>query len=563
MRSIASALLAAIKCFCAAICLYLCAIVLVSGTLASERPRYGGTLRVELRSASVTLDPRKWKPGSLESAASEKLATLLFERLISLDAYGQFQPALAVRWSDDGGLYRRWQFTLRTGVKFSDGTPLTSSEVVAALQPLLPSSLQASASGSTVVIQSSIAAPDLLERLASGPYFVYREKADGTLVGTGPFLASEDAETVPGAKNTTGVGVGSATEQVSHTAGAGTRLHFRANPDAWSGRPFVDAIDFSLGVPALKAMFDLQSGKADIVELSPDLVRRAEQANLRVWASDPVILYALRFNDAQAAASDARLREALSLALDRGTMANVLLQKQAQPAAALLPQWLSGYAFLFSVETNLERAKEIRGELPANEAAAAEPLRLHVDAPGDLAKLLGERVAVNARQAAILVQTVSRSAAHTTPGANDPPMGVHLVTWHYSELAPRAELDSILATYNLLEKQDAGAGAASSSADPEQLYARERRVLEDRRILPLVVQPECAGLGPTVRDWMPARWGEWRLADVWLDLPETAPSGPLPPGASKPGNPAAQSSSEPRATQGAERHGARSYGAER
>jgi hypothetical protein len=61
--------------------------------------------------------------------------------------------------------------------------------------------------------------------------------------------------------------------------------------------------------------------------------------------------------------------------------------------------------------------------------------------------------------------------------------------------------------------------AAMSSTDPEQLYAREKKLLEERRVLPLVALPEYAGLGQNVRDWMPARWGEWHLADVWLDLP--------------------------------------------
>ena len=70
-------------------------------------------------------------------------------------------------------------------------------------------------------------------------------------------------------------------------------------------------------------------------------------------------------------------------------MANVLLQKQAEPSAALLPNWLSGYAFLFESPMNLERAKEIRSALPANEAGGTEPLRLHVDSNGDLMKLLG------------------------------------------------------------------------------------------------------------------------------------------------------------------------------
>lgn len=61
-----------------------------------------------------------------------------------------------------------------------------------------------------------------------------------------------------------------------------------------------------------------------------------------------------------------------------------------------------------------------------------------------------------------------------------------------------------------------------SSTDPEQLYAREKRLLDERHVLPLVALPEYVGLGQNVRDWMPARWGEWHLADVWLDLPETA-----------------------------------------
>jgi peptide/nickel transport system substrate-binding protein len=489
---------------------------------AAENPRYGGTLRVELPLASVSLDPREWQAGSLDSAASEKLAALVFERLVALDNYGRFQPVLAAEWSHDGSS-KRWQFTIRAGVKFSDGTPLTAADVVAAFQPLLPGADQISASGNNVVIQSTAPMPDLLEQLASGRYFVYRVQAKGVLAGTGPFVLEE----APAGGTT--------------SRGPGTHLHFRANEAAWSGRPFVDSIDVTLGVPPLRAMFDLQLGKADLIELAPDLVPRAKQANLRVWTSEPVTLYGLRFDDAQSAASDVRLREALSLSLDRGTMANVLLQKQAEPAAALLPQWLSGYAFLFNVDTNLERAKELRRGLPANEAAGLEPLRLHVDPAGDLAKLLAERVAVNARQAAILVQVIARPVARASAAplaSTDSPSGVHLFAWHYSSLSPRAELDSLFAAYNLKEPSEANA----TSTNHEQLYARERRVLEDRRVLPLVVQGESVGIGPTVRDWMPVRWGEWHLADVWLELPEPAPADSVNTGNSTP-----LSSPQPRA----------------
>src|SRR5882672_1951275 len=490
----------------------------------SRGPGYGGTLRVELHDAVISLDPREWKAGAMESAADEKMGALVFDRLVALDNYGRFQPQLATEWSRDAG-FKRWVFTLRPGVKFSDGTLLSAADVATALQPLLPDGQQIIASGNSVVVQSAAAMPDLLEELASGRFFVYRVQPDRSLMGTGPFFVSEKAGGGRGLSRSSTAAVDSNLAASSPGANKMTHLRFRANEETWSGRPFLDAIEVTLGVPPLRQLLDLQLGKADLVELSPELVRRAMQDNQRVWSSAPVTFYGLRFDDAQPAAAAAKLREAMSLSLDRQTMANVLLQKQAEPASALLPQWLSGYAFLFTMETNIERAKEIRATLPANLAAGNQPLRLRVDATGDLAKLLGERVAVNARQAEILVQLVNRAASHTTTTASDPAAGAHLFSWHYSSLSPRVELESMVSTFNMGNANE----AAVSAIDPEQLYAREKKLLEDRHVLPLVALPEYVGLGQKVRDWMPARWGEWRLADVWLDLQEPNTAQPVNP----------------------------------
>jgi len=462
---------------------------------------------VELHALTISLDPREWRIGTPEFATNEKFAALVFDRLIALDNYGRFQPQLATEWSHDAAS-KKWQFALRANVKFSDGTAFVAADVVAALQPLLPNGQQITASGSDVVIQSAFAMPDLLEELASGRFFVYRVQPDGMLMGTGPFFVAEAS---------------TETRKPSNSAGAigASHLRFRANGETWAGRPFLDGIDVTLGVPSLRQLLDLQLGKADLVELSPDMVRRAMQENLRVWSSAPVTLYGLRFDDAQLVAADAKLREALALSLDRHTMANVLLQKQAEPAAALLPQWLSGYAFLFTVEKDIERAKEIRGALPPKAAASKEPLRLRVEAGGDLPKLLGERVAVNARQAAIPLQVVNRAAArgsNATATSNDAAPGLHLFAWHYSSLSSRVELESFVSILNLGESS----GSLVSSTDPEQLYAWEKKLLEERRVLPLVVLPEYVGIGPNVRDWMPARWGEWHLADVWLTVSEAS-----------------------------------------
>jgi peptide/nickel transport system substrate-binding protein len=518
----------------------LVASLLSPGAFGTSWPKYGGNLRVELHATAILLDPREWKVGSAEFATDEKMGALVYDRLLSLDNYGRFQPQLATEWSHDAG-FKRWQFTLRTNVKYSDGTALSSADVAAALQALLPDGQQIVAAGNSVVIQSPVAVPDLLEELASGRFFVYRVQSDGTLMGTGPFFV---AETVIGNRTLSSATTASTTAAGDSNVAASapgasktTHLRFRANEETWSGRPFLDAIDVTLGVPPLRQLVDLQLGKADLVELSPELVRRATEDNQRVWSSAAVTLYGLRFDDAQPAAADANLRAALSISLDRQTMASVLLQKQAEPASALLPQWLSGYAFLFTMETNIERAKEIRATLPANMAAGPQPLRLRVDVPGDLSKLLGERVAVNARQAGILVQVVNRALLHAT--TTDPAAGIHLFSWHYSSLSPRVELESMVSTLKVGDANE----AAESSTDPEQLFAREKELLEERRVLPLVALPEYVGLGQKIRDWIPARWGEWHLADVWLDLPVPVTAQPGNPGGTEtPASPPAAAS---------------------
>lgn len=492
----------------------------VAAAYPATSPRYGGTLHLELAAPKASLDPREWQAGSVESATNEILAALVYDRLVTLDNYGRFRPVLATEWSHDAS-NKRWQFTIRAGVKFSDGSPLTVADVVAALQPLLPETLQISAASATAfAMQSSTPVPDLLEQLASGRFFVYRVLANGEFAGTGPFVVG-DAPGTAGSSQRSGA-AGTPAGNAGTAARSSAHLYFRDNEDAWSGRPFLDAIDVTLGVPPLRAMFDLQLGKADLVELSPELVPRARQANVRVWLSEPLTLYGLRFDPSQAAASDPRLRQALSLALDRETMAGVLLQKQATPAAALLPQWLSGYAFLFNVESNPERAKELRRSQAGGAGTSSEPLKLRVDVSGDLPKLLGERVAVNARQSGILVQvvakTIARGAGAAQPAGVEPPAGVHLFVWHYSSLSARAELDAMFAAYNLSEPSEMNL----AGTEREQLYARERSVLEEWRVLPLVAQAEPVGLGANVRDWMPSRWGEWHLEEVWLDASQPA-----------------------------------------
>jgi ABC-type transport system substrate-binding protein len=494
----------------------LTAMVLVAlSAQATTKQRTGGVLRVELPANSVTLDPRDWRPGSREFGANERLAALMFDRLVALDNYGRFVPQLATEWTHDA-VFRRWQFAIRADVKFSDGAPLTAADAAAALAALLPEDLKVTAAGNNLIFQSTEQRPDLLELLASGRYFVYRESPEGLLLGTGPFLLEDAAKSF---------------KPVAGDAAA-QHLRFSANESCWAGRPFLNAIDVTLGVPPLRALFDLQVGKAELVELAPDIARRAVQSNTRVWASSPLTLYALRFDDAQPQSANDTLRESLALSLDRATMAGVLLQRQGEPAAALLPQWLSGYAFLFRAELDVERAKQLRASLPANVAGGTSPLRVLPQGPSDLARLLAERVAVNARQAGLSVQPLMKNVARDGSGRAADAAELHLFAWRYSSLSPGEELREFA------KAEQVQAAKESNPADADRRYAWERKILEERKLIPLVALPDYAGLAPTVRDWQPSAWGEWRLADVWLEPAGSQPAvtrNPVAPIAVTPG----------------------------
>jgi ABC-type transport system substrate-binding protein len=487
--------------FCAAAAC--CAIA--SGTQSAARPQYGGALRVELRAAVVNLNPAKWKSGSPDFATNERLAELLFDRLVTLDNYGRFQPQLATDWTHDEAA-KRWQFTLRQGVRFSDGTLLTPADVVTTLKILLPHGMQVTAAGSGFVIQSNAPAGDLLELLASGPFFIYKDNGGAVPRGTGPFVLESVSAS---ARDSEKAGADSTSAQTQH-------LSFRYNENCWNGRPYLDAIEVTLGVPPLKALLDLQLRKTDLGELSTETARRAQQTNLKSWVSLPLTLYVLAISADGKAENGQRLREAISLSVDRGAMARVLLQKQAEPAGSFLPQWLSGYAFLFDADSNLERAKELRGKMPSSMVGVAQPLRVTVDSSNELAKLIAERVAVDTRRAGLTLQTAKASARAASDGvAPKSDVGAQLIAFRYTSLSPRNVLESLRSA----ARWQSAEGPAPEPA--EARYAWEKQMMEQANLLPLVGVPDFAAADARVRNWLPSPWGEWRLADVWLEQDET------------------------------------------
>jgi ABC-type transport system substrate-binding protein len=464
------------------------AIVFFAGADAlrcSARPRTGGTLRIVLSAQPESIGPRVPAGDAAEGRAARQLGALVYETLVTLDDAGRPQPRLGVAWEHDAA-YRRWTFTLREGVALHGGARLTPEMVAASLE-VPGAEVRPAASGDGVVIQCEQRRPALLAELADPRYGVAVCAPEGTTPQAG---AGRLAVTEPCA----GSGEFRIVEWKPRK-----RLVLARNEEHWAGRPFLEGVEIELGVAPRDAFIALEIGRADVVELSPSEARRAAAGGRRVWASSPVELLALVARAGRPAAEKAGVREALALSVDRASIHAVLLQRQGEPAAALLPQWLSGYAFLFRAERDLEGAKRARAEL-----APAPPLVLEYDGRDALERAVAERIVVNGREAGLELRAAEpRAGAQADFRVARLPLGA---------LQPALALEQLAAA--------AGSGiAAPSDASPAELFEAERRLLESRAIVPLAHVPRVFGLSPRVKNWMPLRTGDWKLADVWLEGP--------------------------------------------
>ncbi|HVB36576.1 MAG TPA: ABC transporter substrate-binding protein [Candidatus Acidoferrales bacterium] len=458
-------------------------------TFAARRPRYGGTLTIDLQGRVTSLDPAQKQGSVADQVAQGRLLRLIADRLVTLDQFGQPKPELAISWQHDDK-FMRWSFRLRPNIEFQDASPLTPDSVAASLQAMNPGWHVGVASDS-VIVESDSALPELPYVLAESQNSILLRKPTGEIIGTGPFRLT--------------------------TWEPGRHAVFVANDDYWGGRSFVDGVDVQMGRTVRERMIDLDLGKADITDVAPDRARVDASRGVKISASDPDELLALVFVTSRARAKDIRIRQAVSLAVDRASLVDFVLQKEGEPAGALLPQWSSGYAFLFSSAPDTATARQL-----ASQRSSGPALKLGYDSTDPIERMIAERIVVNAQAAGIPIS----ARAIVGDATNRPANGAAAVGEYTARIlrlpmispAPGVALQDFLQTLSSFADLDPSLIAPlNHPANPEQLYSREQSVMQTYEVIPLVHVPEVVGLSARVRDWMPARWGAWRLADVWLD----------------------------------------------
>ncbi len=308
-------------------------------------------------------------PALITFANSYEAAQLVFPELITLDDAGRpvDWAARSHEVSTDG---LTWTFHLRSGMTWSDGTPIDANtfaySIDRALDPCLASSVayylynikgaadfndtrncQAGPDGltttGTLIGRSIIVADQLtltLTLAAPAAYFL-EELSYPSSWATPKQLIDRYGQTKWTDHLGDGTGFGGNLYKVAKWDHAG---HFAvtANSSFWGQKPVIQRIEWILYQSEDTAWADYQAGVGDIGFPPADNLSAARA--LAGYAEVPTLsVYFLRVNWTLAPFDDVRVRNAFSLAIDRKSITTSIDKGGAEPTIHMVIQGLPGY----------------------------------------------------------------------------------------------------------------------------------------------------------------------------------------------------------------------------
>lgn len=286
---------------------------------AAGKASNGGSLTLGIDSYPQDLDPYSptIDPQSLEVLDS------WFEYLVEPAPDGsKFVPTLASSYkvsSND----KTYTFTLRSGVKFSNGTPMTAADVLYSLHQafyqtgsqinFLSSKIASitSPNASTVVVKLKSSWPYLLADLSgfNAPILpASLAQSQGLTaflkhpIGTGPFMLSSEV--------------------------AGNSVTVTRNPHYWqAGLPHLNSLTFKVIGSDVGRAAAVEGGQAQVVADPPlnQLSTLRSNSNVRVLTFPAAQLISIIINTKQAPVNNVKVREAIGMAINRNAIVQAAL----------------------------------------------------------------------------------------------------------------------------------------------------------------------------------------------------------------------------------------------
>lgn len=486
----------------------------VAATMLTAPAFAQNVLTIGVRSEAVSMDPH-WTQLSADLQVQEHI----FEKLVNLDTSSQPEPGLAVSWQaiDD----ETWEFKLREGVTWHDGTPFTADDVIYTFDRLRGGISGAPASpafqldkGSktwemvddhTLLVRTEGPYPNVPEDLAMLPIMA-RHAAEGrefsvdfnsglAAIGTGPFMFEEFSP--------------------------GNRISVTVNPDWWGGDPGWDQVVFRPVSQDSARLAALLNGDVDIIDYPPtvDLPQIEANANftLSTTPSDRLIYMMpayrhveefVRDNDGNVMMPnplrDWRVRKALSLSIDREAIRDRIMGGAAEPTRNIVPPGFFGYVDALEADAyDPEQARELL-EL----AGYGDGFQMTVHGPNDRyindARILeavaqmwsriGVRTEVDTMPRNIFFSDLIRGGSATFPGFDSPKFSMSLTGWGTVAGDATYSVSGVLETYNAATGGGNGNFGRYSNTAIDALSIRAKQTIDRDARLELLTEATTMGM---------------------------------------------------------------------
>jgi len=289
-------------------------------------------------------DPQNLNPFIGMESSTQELITLQYDYLTDYDPHTlQPRPRLAESWSmSPDGL--RWDFKIREGVTFHDGTPCTAEDVAFTFNYIKENELG--------LLVSFVVNIDRVEAVDAGTARFFLEKPKANMLALMvPILPRHiwqdiDPEAAASSFQNDPPVVGSGPFQiVEYQPNGYTRLI--ANKDYWGGAPHVDELIFRVYQSRLTMASDLQKGTIDAAcELQRAVYEKlTDTPGMATSRANPYRASTdLGFNCYDSPDSkghpvllDPAFRRALNYAIDKQQICEIVYGGDAVPADTILP----------------------------------------------------------------------------------------------------------------------------------------------------------------------------------------------------------------------------------
>ncbi|HEX5628580.1 MAG TPA: ABC transporter substrate-binding protein, partial [Usitatibacteraceae bacterium] len=306
---------------------------------------------IGLQAAITSMDPHYHN-----LSPNNSMMLHVFEPLIKRDDNQKLVPGLATSWKALDDL--TWEFKLRKNVRFHDGSPFTADDVVFTLKrvPNVPNSPSSFATFTKPIVDVKVVdAHTIVFKTATAHVLLPSDLASVLIVSKlhGEKAATEDYNS---GKAAIGTGPYKFAEYVPNQ-----RVVLKANYGYWGGEQPWDKVTFKILTNPSARVAALLSGDVQMIETVPtsDIAKLSKDPkfNLVDKVSNRVIYVHLNQSTEKSPPfvtdkagkpleknpfRDARVRKALSMAINRDAIADRIMEKKAVPAAQLLPDFFYG-----------------------------------------------------------------------------------------------------------------------------------------------------------------------------------------------------------------------------